>query len=442
MTFARSTSRPATPVRIAGMRRDPLVLSSFYLMLTMILGAAAGFLFWILVARLYPAADVGRASALLSCVALLSYFSLFGLSTTLVRTLPTSDRPGEETSTAVSSVSACTLVISGVFVILIPWTAPQLSFIHDSPWRLAAFVLLAGAAAVNLLTDSVFIALRATRINLLINGVLMSAVKVALPFALLAAGPFGIFLASGIASAVAATASVTMIRRSLRIHLRPFFSWGVLRDTLAYSLTNYAATTLNLVRQIVLPLVVLERLGPVPAATFFIAFQIANLLNSAAYAIGEALFAEGSQEGAHLRSLARRSAGIMLAVIAPTAAFVVLFAGPILRLFGDEYARNGTSTLIVFVLSSLATAFYTWTNFLLKVTCQLTATIASEVVAVGVMLSIALLNLDNGLIWAAVAWGLGNLASGSFAAMALTWSKRRHTTAQRHHPPGNWEVRL
>ncbi|MFE5628968.1 lipopolysaccharide biosynthesis protein [Streptomyces sp. NPDC056470] len=421
------------PARVAAIRRDPLLRSSFYLMLTMTLGAAAGFLFWILVARLYPAADVGRASSLIACVYLLSYFSLFGLSTTLVRTLPTSVRPGEEVSTAVSTVSACTLVISGTFVALLPWTAPQLNFVQDSPWRVVAFVVLAGAAALNLLTDSVFIAFRATRINLVINGVLMSAVKVALPFALVAAGPFGIFLASGIASLVAATASITMIRRSLRVHLRPFFSWGVLRNSLRYSLTNYAASTLNLVAQIVLPLVVLERLGPIPAATFFIAFQIANLLNSAAYAIGEALFAEGSRARAHLPSLARRSAGTMLAVIAPAAAFVALLAGPILGLFGDEYARDGTSSLIVLAASALATAFYAWTSFLLKVTRQLTAMIAAEVVSVGVMLGITVLMLDSGLVWAAIAWGLGNLASGSFAAVALVRSKFRHKTAPRRH---------
>ncbi|WP_059010418.1 oligosaccharide flippase family protein [Streptomyces specialis] len=418
--------RPTLTTRLAGLRDDPLLLNSFFLILTTALGAAAGFGFWIAVARLFPAADVGRASSLLSCLALLSYFSLFGLSSTLVRRLPTSDRPGEEVSTAVTTVTGCSVLIAGGFVALIPVAAPQLGFVHETPWHVVGFVVLAVGAAVNLLTDSIFVAFRATRSNLLINGVLMSAVKLALPLALVGGGPFGIFLASGIASVVAATASIATIRGRLRVPVRPSFSWPVLRDSLAYSLTSYVSSALNLVPQIVLPIIVLQGLGPVPAATYFVAFQIANLVNSASYAIGEALFAEGSYEKAPLGDLARRSALAMLAATAPVAALVVVLAHPVLRLFGPEYAASGTATLVVFTVSSLAVAFNAWASFLLKVTRQLVPMVVSNVVLVVVILAIALGKLDDGLYWAAVAWGIGNFASGAVAAAALL---RRRPTA-------------
>ncbi|MCH5673544.1 lipopolysaccharide biosynthesis protein [Streptomyces gilvus] len=428
----RPPTTPGAIARLAATARDPLMLNSFFLIATTALGAGAGFLFWILVARLFPASDVGRASSLLSSASLLSYFSLFGLSSTLVRHLPTSTRQAEETSTAISTVVLAACVISGGFVVVVPWAAPQLDFLHASPLHAVGFVVLAAGAAVNLLTDSVFVAFRAAKVNLAVNGGLMSVVKLGMPVLFVGLGPFGIFAASGVASAVAATASVVAIRRVLRVRVRPSFSWRTFRSTLGYSLSSYLSGSLNLIPQIVLPIVVLQTLGPVPAATYFVAFQIANLVNSASYAIGEALFAEGSQQGAQLGPIARRSAKAIFAVTVPAVVLVVALAGPVLRLFGPEYATDGRQTLTVFTVGALAVAFNTWASFLLKVTRQLVAMVVSNLVLVVVMLVIALARLDHGLEWAGIAWGVGNLASGAVAGLGLLWSGMREPYKGRH----------
>lgn len=365
-------------------------------------------------------------------MSLLSYFSLFGLSSTLVRHLPTSTRQAEETSTAITTVLLASCLISGGFVLIVPWAAPQLGFLHTSPLHAVGFVVLAAGAAVNLLTDSVFVAFRATKVNLAVNGVLMSLVKLVLPVVFIGAGPFGIFAASGVASAVAATASVVAIRRGLRVRVRPSFSWRTFRSTLGYSLSSYLSGSLNLVPQIVLPIVVLQQLGPVPAATYFVAFQIANLVNSASYAIGEALFSEGSQKGAELGPIARRSGKAILAATVPSVLLVVALAGPVLRLFGPTYAAGGRQTLTVFTVGALAVAFNTWASFLLKVTRQLLAMVVSNIVLAAVVLAIALARLDHGLEWAGIAWGVGNLASGAVAGLALLWSGMREPYKGRH----------
>jgi O-antigen/teichoic acid export membrane protein len=418
-------TQPPLAARIAAVRHDPLLLNSFFLMLTTVLGAAAGFVFWIVVARLYPVAAVGRASSLLSSVALLSYFSLFGLSSTLVRHLPVSSHPDEDISTAVSIVAIAAAVVSTAFALLIPVAAPQLAFVRADPLHVVVFAVLGAGAALNLLTDSVFIAFRATRINLVINGVLMSAVKLALPAAMVAAGAFGIFTASGVASVASAAVSVAVIRRRLKVHVRPHVSWDMLRATFGYSLSSYISSSLNLVPQIVLPIVVLQELGPAAASTYFVAFQIANLVNSASYAIGESLFAEGSHGQSRLAPLAVRAAAAMTGVTVPVVLLVTVLAGPLLRLFGAEYAHRGTGTLVLFTLSSLAVAFNTWASFLLKVTRQLVAMVVSNAVLVAVVLAVALLGLPHGLRWTAIAWGVGNVVSGATAALALAVPKLR-----------------
>ncbi|MFE0329527.1 lipopolysaccharide biosynthesis protein [Streptomyces sp. NPDC058960] len=437
--IARSAPPPQAAARLARARamvRDPLIANSLFLMATTVLGAGAGFVFWILVARLYPAADVGRASSLLSSLSLLSYFSLFGLSSTLVRHLPTSDRRAEEVSTALSTVVVCSCAISGGFVLLVPRVAPELGFLHASFWYAAGFVVLAAGAAVNLLTDSVFVAFRAARVNLAVNGVLMSLVKLALPVLFVSAGPFGIFAASAAASTVAAAASILAIRRGLRLRVRPAFSWHTFRATLGYSLSSYLSGSLNLIPQIVLPIVVLQMLGPVPAATYFVAFQIANLVNSASYAIGEALFAEGSQHGAALGPIAVRSGKAIALATVPAVALVAALARPVLHVFGPVYEAHGTTTLTVFTLGSLAVAFNTWVSFLLKLTRQLVAMVVSNAVLVTVVLAVALTRLHEGLPWAGIAWGVGNLASGAVAGVALLAGGVRAPHTGRHRRTG------
>jgi O-antigen/teichoic acid export membrane protein len=404
---------------IGDLRRDPLVRNSFFLMLTTALGAGSGFLFWLFTARLYPTAQVGQASSLLSTVALLSYFSLFGFSNALIRYLPTSRDRTQDTSTAISVVSVCSIAVSLVFAIVAPWLADDLGFVRSSPAHLVIFVILAVGAAINLLTDSIFVACRATKANLLINGVLMSVAKLALPALAVAWEAFGIFAASGIASLLAAAVSLVVIRRHLAIPVSVRVSRTALRGMLSYSLSSYLSGSLNLIPQIALPIIVLHQLGPVVAAVYFMAFQISNLVSAASYAIGESLFAEGSHEARSLAALARRSGALLLVVTGAAVTVVIPLARPILQLFGDDYARMGTTTLILFTASSLAVAFNTWTSFLLKVTRQLRALVLSNVVFLGAVLGIAVVQISDGLAWAAIAWGIGNLLSGVVSATAL-----------------------
>jgi O-antigen/teichoic acid export membrane protein len=416
---------------------DPLVRNSFFLMATTGLTATLGFLFWLIVARLYPVSEVGRATSLLSAVALLSYFSMFGLDSSLVRQLPTTVRRSEHVSSALITVTGTGLLAALLFVGIVPFSTPELTFIAASWGHVGTFVGLAIFAALNLLTDSVFIALRAAKYNLLINGVLMGLAKITLPLLFVPAGAIGIFAASGIASGIAAAASIVAIRCKLKIHIRCGFTFGILRETLRYSLGNYISSCLNLVPLLAIPIVVLGRLGPEIAAAYFIAFQIATVINSVSYAVGEALFAEGSHEQEDLWVLMRRSAAIMGAVIAPAVLVTVLLAGPVLLIFGPVYQSSAHSTLIVLAVSSFAVAFNTWTSFLLKITRRLAVMITSEIVFAGATTVLAVLAAPHGPAWVATAWGCGNLLCGAVATLALatgTKSRRAPGTGTAGHP--------
>lgn len=67
---------------------DPLFKNAYFLMLSSITSAGSGFFFWLIVARFYPAEEVGLASAIISAMGLIGMLSLLGFDISLVRFLP------------------------------------------------------------------------------------------------------------------------------------------------------------------------------------------------------------------------------------------------------------------------------------------------------------------------------------------------------------------
>ncbi|HIH72127.1 MAG TPA: lipopolysaccharide biosynthesis protein, partial [Thermococcaceae archaeon] len=56
--------------------KSPLYKNSIYISLASLTSAVAGFLFWAIAARLYPAEDVGVASAIVSALSLTFQLSM------------------------------------------------------------------------------------------------------------------------------------------------------------------------------------------------------------------------------------------------------------------------------------------------------------------------------------------------------------------------------
>jgi len=142
------------------LRRDHMMRNSLFLMLNSGLQAGFGFAFWIITARLFSTADVGRASALISATTVIAYLALLGLNNTLGRYLPTTDDRNALIGSGLTLVAVFGAVIATGYVYLTPFIAPRLAFVEQSPELTAGFAFLTAAAALNILTDSVFVASR------------------------------------------------------------------------------------------------------------------------------------------------------------------------------------------------------------------------------------------------------------------------------------------
>src|SRR3984957_8460873 len=193
------------------LRTDHMVRNSLYLILSSGLQAALGFAFWIITARLFSPADVGKASSLISATTVIAYLALLGLNSTLVRHLPTAPDRSALITAGLVLVAACGAAIGLIYVLLIPVLAPRLAFVQHQPALAAGFVLLTAAAAVNLITDSVFVASRKAAYSALTAGGVGGIAKVVSVLLLAGTGSYGLFCASVGGFAAAALASLVLM---------------------------------------------------------------------------------------------------------------------------------------------------------------------------------------------------------------------------------------
>jgi len=398
--------------------QDQLIRNSLYLTLSTATMAVLGFAFWLLSARLYTPGQIGRATALISAVALISQIGLFGFNNTFIRFLPSSRQRDTDISTGLLVVLAAAALTATMYIFVVPYVAPKLNFVRHSPGLAIGFIVFATFSAANLVTDSVFIAYRKTQYNLLVDGFIQGLTKLVLPIALIGLGAYGIFAASGLAATVAIAASLFFMVKRLGFRPKLGVSFGVLKQTWEFSAANYLANLLNLTPIFAIPLIVLDTRGASQTGYFFVSFQIANLLNAVGYSVSSSLLAEGSYEDSDLATLLRKSARVMALISVPTGILVAITARWLLMVFGATYSRHAASTLAVLALATPSVAFYVWSTTILRITKQLRALIGANIVYGLTIVGLALYWAHRGLVWIAIAWLIGNLLSGGIAALA------------------------
>jgi O-antigen/teichoic acid export membrane protein len=410
----------AARVGVRPFAQDELLRNSFYLASSTFTMGALGFAFWFVSARLFTPSQVGLATALISAAGIVSCIGLVGMNRTFVRFLPSSQARDTEISSGLWIVFAATAVAATIYLLLVPALVPRLSFVRESPWLGLGFVAMTTFAAVNLVTDSVFIAYRKTHYNLLIDGVLQGLTKLALPFFLIGLGAYGMFAASGLAATVALGASIAFVVRAFDYRPRVVVSFRFLAEAWRFSAASYASSLLYLCPVFTVPLIVLNVRGPSQAAYYYVAFQFAYLLSAFVDAVAISLLAEGSQKGADLPALMRRSGKLVALVCIPGGALVAASGHWLLLVFGVPYSQNATVTLAVLAAATPAVGLYEWGSAVLFIRKRLRTLVLINTVFAAVTIGLAFVWSRDGLGWVAAAWLCGNLCAGIIAATAAT----------------------
>ena len=166
-----------------------------------------------------------------------------------------------------------------------------------------------------------FIASRKAGFCALTDGVVGGISKIVFGLILAGTGAYGLFCA--FAGSFAAAAFVSIMLIMITLHWRPSLKkpFQTLKPLLRFSGANYLANAFDLIPTVVVPLVVLDRLGAQAAAYYFVSFQMATLLYSAAYAVEAAFLAEGSQAEADWRAVRSRSRRLAMMIFIPAGLF-------------------------------------------------------------------------------------------------------------------------
>ncbi|NAZ85055.1 MATE family efflux transporter [Kineococcus indalonis] len=419
-TPPREPAAPAPPggrtppiARLRHALKDDLVANSFHQMLTTVVMAGVGSLFWLVCARTYSTAEVGVATTLISASSFISLASLLGFNSGFLYYLPRSSRRSDHLTTGLLLVAAVSVAVGLGYLLLLrllPGWYPELEPVVRSPWLALVFVLLTCALSVNTLTSSAFTAYRATRWNLAIDGGLMSTCKLLGVLALAGAGAFGIFAASGFGALVAALVSVAVLVR--RFGFRPGFTLhkDLVRQVARFTSGSYVAYLLNIAPTSLIPMLVLAHQGAAQSGHLYMAFMVANVVFGAAHAITSSTFTETSYGDRPLGAVVRKAVTVLAAVLVPAAAFIAWQADFIMGVFGPEYAPAAPA-LVVFMASAPLVAAYDIGTVVLRARGRVGAFVLVNLVSCVSILTLVLLWADRGLVPVATAWGAGTGAA-------------------------------
>ncbi len=415
------------PLRaILGVLADPMLRNGHALIASASMTQLFGVVYWIFAARLYPVAAVGRNSVAVSIMLFLSGVAELNLMSTLVRFAPTS---GQRTIRLIINayLTSATMgaVISSVFIFLIPRVDPQLDFLRSSPYIALWFVFSVAIGTIFVLEDSALTGVRAATFVPLEN-VTFSIIKLVLmvPLArILPAAGIYVSWTAAIAVAVIPT-NAYLFGRAIPRHLREYPVTSPaprFRDIRAFLIPDSVAALFMLASTALLPLLILDRLGPSAAGHYALAWIVGYSLFLVSLNMGSSLVVETAADQSDLRQLSRRSMTHLAKLLIPVVVVIVAAAPYLLLVFGRGYAQADVTPLRLLALASLPAII---TNTAISVTRsqrRMRMVLGIQVSICALVWSLSAMLIGHlGITGAAVAWLIAQLAT----ALALTVKPR------------------
>ena len=354
----RSSARATSELqqRALGHLASPLYRNAYFLIASAGLTSALGVVFWAVAAHEYNPATIGRNSAAISAMMLVSGVCQLGLNAVLVRYIP---RAGSSTRRLVLLSYAVTAVLSAVVAFAVAlsvgsWT-PSLGFLGDDGRWLVAFVTATAAWTIFGLQDSVMIGLRQAQWVPLENS-LFSLAKVVLLLLLAASAPEGgVFIAwNGPLLIAVILVNVLIFRRLIPRHgHHSRTSLPASRSLAVFAVGNYLGSLFFLASTTLLPLLIAAESGPRATAYFFIPWTIAMGLQLVALNMTTSLTVEVAFDESKLQEYCRRILAHTLRLVIPMVVALIAAAPYILRVFGDAYSDEGTTLLRLLSVASV-----------------------------------------------------------------------------------------
>jgi O-antigen/teichoic acid export membrane protein len=397
------------------LRVRDFVLSSASLLVSQLVTAGVGFVFWLVASKLFSPSEVGFAAAVTSGISLVGAVGAMGLGTMLIREIPA--HPGREIAIVTTSLVASGVVgglLGLLFVVLAPVLSTEFDPLRESAPMVVLVTVGASVTAASLVMDQALIGLLRSGLQLVRN-VLAAVLRLAL--LVLFGALVGMSMGLGIiAPWVVSTALSLLVLGALaarRGSLRGAypFHWQFLGQQWVASLQHHL---LNLAIQVpgwAMPIVAVAALSASSNAGFFLAWQLVGIAAFIQVAFIWILYAEAARDSG---ALARRGwLTLRLSIGTAIASALGLWVlGPVvLGIFGPGYAESGSEALFALPLTVLGGVFKGHYVTIQRVRGRLSS--AARLVAAA-----ALIEILGGFVGATLG-GLRGLGIGVAAAMAL-----------------------
>ncbi|NLX09210.1 MAG: hypothetical protein GXY36_06105 [Chloroflexi bacterium] len=397
--------------RLLRLTAKPHLSSSSYLILARLIAPATGFIFWSGAAQLYQAEAVGMASAIVSTGMLVSMLSGLGIAFSIVRFLPEAASPVRLINAAFAFLTISALIVSGVFLLGLPWWSPELRLLRQDGVYLSTFLGFVTASSLFTATEMVFLS-RGQASYVLLQTVLTNGSRLILAVLFMQAGAIG--LVGAVALSVLASVLVSFIILIPRLfpgyRFSPSLSGTKLRPIVAYSMGNYVSNVMTQLPHLLMPLLILEILGSEASGYAYITWMIAKVLAVPGIALSDSAFAEASHDPARLRPIMGKSVLLGQMLTLP-AAFVLLIGAPwILSVFGAGYRLEATGLLRWLVLASplmlIANIYFAYLRVQKQV---IRLVLCSGLLAAAAIAGSAVFMPDMGITATGISWLVTNL---------------------------------
>lgn len=324
----------------------PLFTNAWYLTSVNLMQAFVGFVFWGFATRLYQLEDLGIASATISAASLISGIANLGVGVGLIRFLPVSRSPRRLLNTAFTFSGITALLFTGVYIAGIRSWSPSLAVLSANWILILVFVLFTLAMTLEPTLQMAYTARRRAVYALAQTSIINIS-------RLVLVGIFTKFRVVGLLLSISVSVIFAIIlglffflpKVEQNYWPRPEFFLPDFFEIIPFSLGNHIANILSKLPQLVMPLLVLELLGPASSGHAYIAWMIGMLLASPGLAIAHSAFAEGSNNSEQWADIFSKSVIFGLAIAIPITISVYWIAPWLLALFGNSYVKESTTLL-------------------------------------------------------------------------------------------------
>lgn len=377
--------------KFMSMYEDSLYRNSYYLMINSFNSSVTGFIFWIIVARLFDAESVGLAIVLISASSTVVNISGLGIGTSIIRFLAKEEDKISFINTSLTIVSIASVIVSIIFILGENIWAKKLEPILCSNIYIVTFILFTTISTLFSNFLNIYIAQREAKYYFFQNA-LSDILRLFFPIVFMSSfAAFSIFGSLAISNTIALLVSILYFSKKVIPYykIRPQIKMRLIKRIKSFSISNYLVNLLSNAPSLLLPFVILHFLAPENNAYFYIAFSIANLLFIIPASLSTSLFAEGSFKDdsfvSNLMKMIKQAYLFIFVVII----IIILFGNKILLLFGPEYSTNSYLLLLMFAISSIFLTLNSFYMTYLKISLK-----TSELILLNIFLSISLLILS------------------------------------------------